>query len=67
MFEIVLNNTYYDRQSIILEWCWVQFGMGNWGTTLTDGCVWSYDCIFGNTTLFFENEKDLLWFSLVWL
>ena len=67
MYEVELDNSYYILQKTIIEWCWEQFGSGSWGSTLSHDCEWGYDSIFGNTTFFFKNEKDLLWFNLAWL
>lgn len=67
MYSVELDREYYPMQLTLVEWCWDRFGAGCWGSKLQHPCTWGFDSIFGQTTFFFINEKDFLWFSLKWL
>lgn len=57
-YEVTLGRDMYDRKDELINWC-IDHIDPNW--------TWSQvTCMFGYTTFYFTNEKDALYFSLVW-
>jgi hypothetical protein len=72
MNSITFDNTRYHLNGAMEEWCRAQLGQGKWiGDRLTtwegmEPNVWALTSMFGNTTFFFKEDKDYMWFLLRW-
>jgi hypothetical protein len=49
----------------IINWCFNQFGKGEYSYSLVEGSRWSiYSYTYGAIRVNFANEEDLTWFKL---
>lgn len=67
LFTIDFDNSHYVMFETYRDWCYKKFGHGSWGHRVYGNNIWSCDTFFGKTAFYFKYEKDLLWFTLVWL
>ena len=63
MHTITLNNTHYHRQDAFVTWCRKNVGQGEWNALPDCGNLWGITCMFGNITLSFVEDYDLLRFK----
>ena len=66
---VTVSRDRYYQQDEMIAWCRAQVGVGAWWNALPAlpaGQDWSIQCIFGQTTFWFKNEKHATLFSLKW-
>ena len=67
---ITFGKDRYHQQEEMIAWCREHIGIGSWWNGLPAmpcGMVWSIQCVFGQTTFWFKNERDGSLFALKWL
>jgi len=66
--KITLGKDKYHLNKEMMEWCLEFVGGDNIGSPPTGiNPTWDVTIVFGNSTYYFKNERDLILFKLRWL
>lgn len=66
-YTVFLGRGYYPVQDEIIEWCRKNIGVGGWYPSPGDKhFLWAIENSFGHISISFRNQKDFVWFSLIW-
>jgi len=71
MIQIEFGKDRYHTNDVMINWCrknidgfggWVYADPGDWH----EGRKWAVSSMFGNTTFYFNDDKDATMFTLRW-
>jgi hypothetical protein len=70
MIEIEFGKDRYHTNDAMIDWCRKNLGVGGWVFSNPDdwdqGRKWAVSSQFGNTTFYFDDDRDATLFSLRW-
>ena len=66
LIRVSFDREYYHLYNNMVDWCYQEFGPGNWNHKIGATHKWSVESLFGFSHFYFRDPRDAILFGLKW-